>query len=74
MKCQLNHGELAKVKSGSHISGSTLLGVPVEIYSHGTQYWMFVIPATVVSSQPNTVGIYTIYVSKRTSNFRLHFR
>lgn len=33
----------------SHISGSTLLGVPVEMYTNGTQYWMFVIPAFVVS-------------------------
>ncbi|XP_037034061.1 sodium-coupled monocarboxylate transporter 2-like [Bradysia coprophila] len=33
----------------SHISGSTLLGVPVEIYTHGTQYWMFIMPALVVA-------------------------
>ncbi|KAJ6647891.1 Sodium-coupled monocarboxylate transporter 1 [Pseudolycoriella hygida] len=33
----------------SHISGSTLLGVPVEVYTGGTQYWMFVVPAVVVS-------------------------
>ncbi|GAB0095301.1 sodium-coupled monocarboxylate transporter 1 [Sergentomyia squamirostris] len=29
----------------SHISGSTILGVPTQIYAYGTQYWMIVICA-----------------------------
>lgn len=32
----------------SHISGITLLGVPAEMYAHGTQYWVHIISAFIV--------------------------
>lgn len=32
----------------SHISGQTFVGVPTEVYAHGTQYVVFVIAAIVV--------------------------
>lgn len=35
----------------SHISGQTLVGLPTEIYSNGTQYVVFVIAAVLVRQQ-----------------------
>lgn len=33
----------------SHISATTLLGVPADVYAYGTQYWMIIIPVTCVA-------------------------
>lgn len=33
----------------SHVSATTLLGVPSDIYAYGTQYWMIVIPVICVA-------------------------
>lgn len=33
----------------SHVSATTLLGVPADIYAYGTQYWMIVIPVASVA-------------------------
>lgn len=34
-----------------HISATTLLGVPAEIYKYGTQYWVCAISGIVVKFQ-----------------------
>lgn len=41
----------------SHVSATTILGVPADIYAYGTQYWMIVIPVTCVA-----VALLNIYL------------
>ncbi|XP_052896837.1 sodium-coupled monocarboxylate transporter 1-like [Anopheles moucheti] len=53
----------------SHISGITMLGVPSEMYSHGTQYWMFIIPAFTVAFLMKTIYLPVFYDLQVTSAF-----
>ncbi|XP_035917651.1 sodium-coupled monocarboxylate transporter 1-like [Anopheles stephensi] len=53
----------------SHISGITMLGVPSEMYSHGTQYWMFIIPAFTVALLMKTIYLPVFYDLQVTSAF-----
>lgn len=41
----------------SHVSATTLIGVPADIYAYGTQYWMIIIPVTCVA-----VALLNIYL------------
>lgn len=41
----------------SHVSATTLLGVPSDIYAYGTQYWMIIIPVVCVA-----VSLLTIFL------------
>ncbi|XP_053673858.1 sodium-coupled monocarboxylate transporter 1-like [Anopheles nili] len=53
----------------SHISGITMLGVPSEMYSHGTQYWMFIIPAFTVAYLMKKIYLPVFYDLQVTSAF-----
>uniref|UniRef100_A0A182UC24 Sodium/solute symporter n=1 Tax=Anopheles melas TaxID=34690 RepID=A0A182UC24_9DIPT len=53
----------------SHVSGITMLGVPSEMYSHGTQYWMFIIPAFTVALLMKTIYLPVFYDLQVTSAF-----
>uniref|UniRef100_A0A182NTY1 Sodium/solute symporter n=1 Tax=Anopheles dirus TaxID=7168 RepID=A0A182NTY1_9DIPT len=53
----------------SHISGITMLGVPSEMYSHGTQYWMFIIPAFTVAFLMKNIYLPVFYDLQVTSAF-----
>ncbi|XP_049537294.1 sodium-coupled monocarboxylate transporter 1-like [Anopheles darlingi] len=53
----------------SHISGITMLGVPSEMYSHGTQYWMFIIPALCVAFLMKMIYLPVFYDLQVTSAF-----
>ncbi|XP_059617498.1 sodium-coupled monocarboxylate transporter 1-like [Phlebotomus argentipes] len=53
----------------SHISGSTMLGVPTQIYAYGTQYWMFVICATLTLLSIVYIFLPTFYDLQMTSCF-----
>ncbi|XP_058058120.1 sodium-coupled monocarboxylate transporter 1-like [Anopheles bellator] len=53
----------------SHVSGITMLGVPSEMYSHGTQYWMFIIPAVAVAFLMKMIYLPVFYDLQVTSAF-----
>lgn len=53
----------------SHVSGITLLGVPAEIYGHGTQYWMHIICAFIVGICLLTTYLPVFYELQVTSSF-----
>lgn len=53
----------------THISGITLLGVPSELYAHGTQYWMSVISAFVVTILMERIYLPVFYDLQVTSVF-----
>ncbi|KFB45605.1 AGAP008359-PA-like protein [Anopheles sinensis] len=53
----------------SHISGITMLGVPSEMYSHGTQYWLFIIPAFSVAYLMKQIYLPVFYDLQVTSAF-----
>ncbi|XP_018328753.1 sodium-coupled monocarboxylate transporter 1-like [Agrilus planipennis] len=53
----MNFFPVAISQIASHLSGVTLLGIPAEMYTHGTQYW-----SSVFTSAPLTVLV-AIYVT-----------
>ncbi|XP_050081695.1 sodium-coupled monocarboxylate transporter 1-like [Anopheles aquasalis] len=53
----------------SHVSGITMLGVPSEMYSHGTQYWMFIVPAFCVAFFMKMIYLPVFYDLQVTSAF-----
>uniref|UniRef100_A0A182JI64 Sodium/solute symporter n=1 Tax=Anopheles atroparvus TaxID=41427 RepID=A0A182JI64_ANOAO len=53
----------------SHVSGITMLGVPSEMYSHGTQYWLFIIPALSVAFLMKQIYLPVFYDLQMTSAF-----
>lgn len=53
----------------THVSGITLLGVPSELYAHGTQYWMSLVSAFVVAVLMQKIYLPVFYDLQVTSVF-----
>ncbi|XP_058818710.1 sodium-coupled monocarboxylate transporter 1-like [Topomyia yanbarensis] len=53
----------------THISGITLLGVPSELYAHGTQYWMCIVCAFMVFVLMEKIYLPVFYDLQLTSAF-----
>lgn len=53
----------------THVSGITLLGVPSELYGHGTQYWMSIVSALLLTVLMEKIYLPVFYDLQVTSVF-----
>lgn len=55
----------------SYISGISLLGLPAEMYTYGTQYWMCIFPEIFLSVTMAVVYLPVFYKLQITSSYEV---
>lgn len=58
----------------SYISGISLLGMPAEIYTYGTQFWMVIIPKGIVILTICLCYLPVFYTLQITSSYEVNIR
>jgi Na+/proline symporter len=61
------------VLSYSHFSGITLMGVPSEVYYHGTLYWLVNVSSVIVAVIINYVYLPVFYNLQLTSSYEVSY-
>jgi len=55
----------------SHFSGITLMGVPAEVYFHGTTYWLVNVSSVIVAVIINYIYLPVFYSLQLTSSYEV---
>jgi Na+/proline symporter len=67
------HHNIISLLSCSHFSGITLMGVPSEVYYHGTIYWLVNVSSVIVAVVINYVYLPVFYNLQLTSSYEVSY-